>query len=182
MRKLREVIASAALVLLLAMVANAQSVHLKPPKRNPTFVDNGLTLQAVGNLAGLGNEDVLITLAATANATAVCTNPGGSTQPPGQNPAPISVQGTEAIPAGEIQNGNVSFSVTTVAPTSPIPGAPGCPNPNWTETITDLSFTAATITVEQPVGTRVLTVWCTFTRATRNGGVPGNTVSCTTTP
>jgi len=39
--------------------------------------------------------------------------------------------------------------------TSPIPGAPGCPNTNWTETITDLRFTLALLEVEQPIGTEV---------------------------
>jgi hypothetical protein len=179
----RGLFTSAALLLALATVSYAQNVHLKPPNKNPTFVDNVLTLQTVGALSGLGNDDLVITLNATANATATCTNPGsGATQPPGQNPAPISVQGTQAIPADEIKNGNVSFNVTTNAPTSPIPGAPGCPNPLWIETITDLSFTSAKITVEQPAGTTVLTVSCTFTPATQNGGVPTNTVSCTVTP
>ena len=177
----REIITSAASMLLFAIVAHAQNVHLKPPNRAPTFVDQVLTLEAVGNLAGLGEGDVVITLNATANATATCTNPGGGTQPPGQNPAPISVQGTQAIPEGEIKNGNVSFDVKTAAPVTPIPGAPGCPNPNWTENITDLSFTNATITVQQPAGSTVLTVACTFNPATSNGPVPGNTVSCIVT-
>jgi hypothetical protein len=154
-------------------------VHLKPPNRNPSFVDNGLTLTAVGNLAGLGNEDLLITLDATANPTATCANPAGATQPPGQNPAEVDVTGSQAIPADEIKNGNVSFNVTTQPPVTPIPGAPDCPNPQWTETITDLAFTSATITVEQPMGTTVLTVSCTFDPATANGGVPTGNVSCT---
>jgi hypothetical protein len=160
--------------------ALASSVHLKGGKNaKPTFTDNGLTLTAAGELSGLGNGDVLVTLTAQANATATCTNPAGATQPPGQNPAPVTVSGSQAIPASEIKNGNVSFSVTTTGPVSPIPGAPGCPNPNWTETITDLSFTSAVITVQQPPGTTVLTVSCGFSPATSNGIVPGGNVSCT---
>jgi hypothetical protein len=58
------------------------------------------------------------------------------------------------------------FNVTTQPPVSPIPGAPDCPNPNWTETITDLAFTSATITVEQPPGMVVLTISCTFSSPT----------------
>src|SRR5207237_9449534 len=123
----------------------------------PAFIDQGLTLNTAGSLAGLGYEDVLVTLTAQANTTATCTNQGGN-QAPGQNPAPVTVSGSESIPASEIKNGNVAFNVTTEGPVTPIPGAPGCPNPNWTEDITDLAFTSATITVEQPAGTLVLTV------------------------
>jgi hypothetical protein len=141
---------------LLGAAAFAQNVHFKPPSSAPSFVDHGLTLSAAGALAGLGNEDLIVELFASANATAVCTNPGGANQPPGQNPAPVTVAGQVAIPASEIKNGNTTFSVPTQPPTSPIPGAPGCPNPGWTETITDLKFTLALVEVEQPIGTEVL--------------------------
>src|SRR5690242_5542459 len=144
------VMASAAtLMLLLGTSADAGNVHLKPPNSSPQFTDNGLTLTGSGALAGLGAGNILVNLGATANATATCTNPSGKQQPPGQNPAPVSVAGSQAIPASEVKNGNTTFTVTTTPPTSPIPGAPGCPNANWTESITDLSFTSATITVQQ---------------------------------
>src|SRR5256886_14036179 len=141
---------------------SAASLHLKGGANSePPFIDNGLSLTSNGALAGLGNEDLVVTLSPTANVTANCTNHGGN-QPPGQNPAPITVTGSQSIPASEIKNGNVSFSVTTNGPTTPIPGAPDCPNPNWSENIQDLAVTSATITVEQPAGTLVLTVSCTF--------------------
>jgi hypothetical protein len=157
---------------------NAASVHLKGGANSePTFFDNGLSLSTAGALSGLGNEDLVVTLSATANVTANCTNNGGNL-PPGQNPAPITVTGSQSIPASEIKNGNVSFSVTTNGPTTPIPGAPDCPNPNWSENITELAFTSATITVEQPAGTLVLTVSCTFGAPTSNGAVSKQDVVC----
>ncbi len=166
-------------VLVVASGALASSVHLKGGSgAKPAFTDNGLTLTAAGQLSGLGFADVLVSMSAVANPTATCTN-GGQHQAPGQNPAAVTVSGSEAIPAGEIKNGNTPFDVTTQPPVTPIPGAPGCPNPNWTEAIVDMSFTSATITVQQPVGTLVLTVSCTFSPATSNGAVPGSTVSCT---
>jgi hypothetical protein len=66
-----------------------------------------------------------------------------------------------------------------VAPNPVIAGAPDCPNPTWTELIEDLALTSATITVEQPPGTVVLTVTCQFGSPTANGAVPGGNVTCT---
>jgi hypothetical protein len=159
--------------------ALAASVHLKGGKKaEPAFTDLGLTLNATGALSGLGNADVLITLDAMANPQGLCCNPGGECKVPGQNPAPVAVSGSEAIPAGEIKNGNTPFDVTTQPPMSPIPGAPDCPNTGWEESIIDMAFTSAVITVEQPPGTTVLTVSCAISPPTSDGPVPPGTVVC----
>lgn len=157
----------------------ASSVHLKGGNNaEPAFTDLGLALQTAGALAGLGAGDVIVTLTAEADATATCTNPAGQTQPPGQNPAEVTVSGTQLIDSSNIdKNGNTPFSLMTVGPVTPIPGAPGCPNPKWTEDITDLSFTSAVITVDQ--GGIVLTVTCELSPATSAGAVPGSAVTCT---
>src|SRR5436309_4364585 len=124
-----------AIGLMAAPMALGSSVHLKGGHNaEPAFTDNGLTLTETGELAGLGNGDVLVTLTATANPTATCGNPGSNTwQAPGQNPAEVTVTGTVSIPDSEIKNGNTPFSVTTDAPTTPVPGSPDCPNPQLTE-------------------------------------------------
>lgn len=151
---------SAALVLALAMTmvgsaALASSVHFKS-KGGPTFTDNGLTLTASGVLTGLGNGDVTVNINANGQPIATCTNPSGANQPAGQNPAQSTFSGTVVIDASLVKNGNVAFSVTTVAPPTPVPGAPGCPNARWTETIVDVVFSAPSLTVSQG-GRTVLT-------------------------
>jgi hypothetical protein len=167
-----------ALVVAGGVTTFAQSVHLKGGSNaQPIFIDLGVALESTGAISGLGNGDVLISLTAQANVTATCTNQGGNAAP-GQNPAPISVSGGQAIPEEELKNGNTPFDVVTVAPVTSILGAPDCPNPNWREEIVDLSFTSAVLTVEQPVGTPVLTVSCTFTPQTVNGLVPRASVAC----
>jgi hypothetical protein len=172
---------------LTATVASAANPHLKG--NNPiAFTDNGLTLTARVSYAGLGNFDTLQNLTATGQPTSSCTNPAGATQPPGQNPAEAVVSGSTAVPAEDIKNGNVTIATVTNPPVTPIPGAPDCPNPQWTENITDMAFTSATITLFQDAnengtfeaGELVLTVNCTFSPATSNGAVPRSGFTCTT--
>ncbi len=151
-RLLLSLVAAIGIVGMSASGVLAGNVHFN--KSNPpSFTDNGLTLTASGTIYGLGSGDVQVVLTATAIPTATCTNPGGSSKVPGQNPASVTVTGGEAIPSGSIINGHTSFSVTTQPPTSPIPGAPACPNSSWTETITDMSWTSATLQVYQPCST-----------------------------
>jgi hypothetical protein len=178
MKKLIMGLVAGAAALTMAGAADAASVHLKGGRNaEPAFTDQGLSLSASGDLAGLGGGDVVVSMDATANVTSTCTNQGGN-QAPGQNPAPITVSGATRIPASEIKNGNTPFAVDTVPPPAVIAGAPDCPNSNWTERIEDLAFTSAVIVVEQPEGTTVLTVTCSFSPPTSDGAVPAGTVTC----
>jgi hypothetical protein len=108
----------------------------------PTFTDNGTTLTATGSVAGLGNEDVTVTLDATGTAKIIGINPAGK-RAPGQSKV-VNVSGETTIT--DDKNGRVDFSVTTIEPVAP---ADALPNPKWTAIITDVAFSSATVTVEQ---------------------------------
>jgi hypothetical protein len=177
------IVAAVAVVGLFAEQAAAASPHFKG--RNPiAFTDDGLTLSGTASYAGLGNFDSLQVLTATGNTASTCTNQGGNTAP-GQNPAPVTVVGATPVEADDIKNGNVTISSTTHSPETPVPGAPGCANTNWTEDINDVLFTSATIRLfqDQTPGdgefgrweTLVLTATCTFSPPTSNGSVSGFT-------
>lgn len=153
--------------------------HLKGGKTSkPAFEDLGLMLKGSAAVAGLGNYDVDISLSAVGQPLSTCTNPSGQTQPPGQNPAEVTLSGSQHVSASDIKNGNLSFSLQTGAPDPIVAGAPGCPNKQWRQDITDVTFSRATISVVQN-GATVLNVTCTFNPSTANGAVPSKNVTCT---
>lgn len=161
-----------------ADAAWADNVHFK--RGSPSFVDNGFSLTENVKLAGLGNGDLVVRLTAVGRPTAVCATPGGGNLAPGQNPADVSVDsGLVSIPSSQIKNGNVSFAITTLAAPATIAGAPDCPNPNWDEIVTGMSFTSATLTVAQgDVRATVTGTTCGFAPDTADGAVPAATVRC----
>ena len=129
----------------MASEALAASVHFK---REPVFTDAGQSLIGTISLAGLGNQDVTITLQVTGSATYTLISPGGNAAP-GQNKIPVVASASATIPSTQIKNGNLTVTLTTPAPPAPTPKDVGAPNNNWTTKINDVSFTTATITVVQ---------------------------------
>jgi hypothetical protein len=135
-----------AVLAMTATAALAANAHFK--KGSPVFSadKSALTLSASGTITGLGNGDIVVKLDGSGTANLLCTNPGGSSKVPGQNPN-FSASGSAAVPASAVKNGNASFAVTTNPPASPVAGAPDCPNAGWTETITSITWTSARIRV-----------------------------------
>ena len=119
-------------------IASAQSGHFVG---TPTCTDIGTQVQCTGKVAGLGGTTFTITVSAPATATVTCTNPAGNVAP-GQT-FTTTVTGTSG-PFTTPRNGQAPFTVTSTAPTAP-PGS--CPNPQWTATVTDVTFGPATVTL-----------------------------------
>ena len=142
----RNIIIIAAIAAATIPLAYAANVHFKGP--NPSFTDQGTTLLSCFSLTGLGNQDVTITIKTTGFATTLCTNQGGNTAP-GQNKTPVSPSGQITVPSTEIKNGNLSVCLTTQAPPAPTAKDAGCPNTNWSTSLTDVQFTTAEIIVVQ---------------------------------
>lgn len=111
----------------------------------PSFTDVGTQLRVTGTIAGLGNQDIEVVLTATGTTTVTCTNPGGNVAPGQTKTATVEGDATDI----EVKNGKATFSVTTDEPT---PDPSSCPNAKWTPTITDVTFSSATLTVIQPSG------------------------------
>ena len=130
----------------------AASPHYK--RGSPSCSDKGLFEECTATISGLGNFDVVVSLTENGTGTTQCTNPGNGNVVPGQNPAiPVTPSGILALPAADIKNGNLTFTIDTVVPTVTSAQA-GCPNGNWTASFTDISFTAGggTLTVSQCIG------------------------------
>jgi hypothetical protein len=143
---------SVAALLALPGVASAQSGHFV---QTQTCTDIGTQVQCSGKVAGLGGTTFEISVAAQGTATVVCINPGGN-RAPGQDTS-VTVSGSSG-PLPTPRNGQFRYTVTSVAP-GPLPATPTCPNDQWTPTITDVSFTTATITLtEDGVVSDVVTV------------------------
>jgi hypothetical protein len=146
MKRINKSVLTIALALLVVPLAYAASVHFKGG--NPTFTDQGTTLNTCFSLAGLGNQDVTITVVANGLIDTTCTNPGGNVAP-GQNKTPVSPTTQVTIPSNQIKNGNLSVCLATKTPQAPTAAEAGCPNGNWTASVNDVEFTSAKITVVQ---------------------------------
>jgi hypothetical protein len=130
----RIAVLSAVLVLAVAAIASA-AVNFRS---GPTCTDRGTTLNCTGNVSGLGQEPLTVTITSPATATTTCTNPAGNVAP-GQT-FTFTASGTQTVQVDK--NGRATFNLTTLAPTPP---ANSCPNPMWTATVTDVTFGNVTI-------------------------------------
>lgn len=135
---------------LTAWNAFAASPHVKGGRNAAGVItaDQGKTLEACITLSGLGGGDLYATVIAQGVPVTTCTSPGGN-EAPGQNPATGTYSGTDITPSSEIKNGTVTVCANTDTPPNPSGIEGGCPNNNWSATITDVKFTGGTLVVRQ---------------------------------
>ena len=119
-----------------ASAALAQSGHFVGTQ---TCQDVGTSLQCSGKVAGLGGTTFEIRVTADGTASVECANPAGNVAP-GQSFTFDAEGSTGSLPTP--RNGQFRYTVATQAPSAP---AGSCPNPKWTATVTDVSFTNITL-------------------------------------
>jgi hypothetical protein len=140
----------------------------------PTCTDVGTQLECTAELAGLGNEDLTMSISSGSFASVFCVSPGGN-RSPGQNKTPGTVTGSTTIPGSAIKNGRARISAETDEPVTPSAQAAGCPNPRWTTELDDVGFTNITVTISQG-GTLLFTCTRSGDPTTNNQTVP---LTCT---
>jgi hypothetical protein len=123
---------------LAAVPVLAQSGHFVGTQ---TCKDIGTQVQCSGKVAGLGGTTFTILVSAQGTASVTCTNPAGNVAP-GQSFTTTTTG--QSGPFATPRNGQAPYTVTSTAPTAP---AGSCPNPKWKATVTDVSFTTATLTL-----------------------------------
>ena len=136
-----------ATVLLLSLSATAAFAAITF-HQGPTVTFSGSTATATFNLSGLGNDPATAQLFVDGIARYTCANKGGN-EAPGQNPQPASGASPVFDLTDSQKNGrdSVSISATLTAPTNIPAKTAGCPNGNWTATLSSLTVTSARLVI-----------------------------------
>jgi hypothetical protein len=110
------------------------------------------SVTCTGELAGLGNADLVLDLSVSGSAVYQCQNNGGNTAP-GQNKVLVGPStSTTTIPANAIKNGRTKFTTNAAvlsAPTTVSGSVAGCPNANWTGVNPVVTLTSITLKISQ---------------------------------
>src|SRR5262245_47982231 len=98
-----------------AVVVAASPHYKKDGKPTCAIAGDGSSSCTSGEVAGLGNENVLVVVTVNGIAGTLCHNPGNSLEVPGQNPAEGSASAGVFIDSSQIKNGTLVIPpITTV--------------------------------------------------------------------
>jgi hypothetical protein len=141
-----------------------------------TATNTSQSVVCTGELAGLGNADLVLDLSASGFAVYQCQNNGGNIAP-GQNKVLVGpATTTTTIPANAIKNGRTKFTTNAAvlsAPSTVSGSVAGCPNSNWTGVNPVVTLTSITLRISQ---TNLL---FTCTASNPNGLTGTVTLTCT---
>jgi hypothetical protein len=140
-----------------------------------TATDTSQSVTCTGELAGLGNVDLVLDLSVSGFALYQCENNGGNIAP-GQNKVLVGPStSTTTIPASAIKNGRTTFTTNPAVLSAPLTtsaAVAGCPNANWTGVNPVVTVTSITLKISQ---TELL---FTCTASDPNGLTGTVTLSC----
>lgn len=146
---------TSAFVIAFSIVAFAAHPHYKGRNGKPTCtIEENTASCSGGEVAGLGNADVRVSVSLGAAADTFCHNPGNSNIVPGQNPAEATGSTSIDLSADQIKNGTLVLPAISTTVTVPVPtvAAAGCPNDNWTVSLGPIVYGPGVYTFEQPPG------------------------------
>ena len=140
-----------------------------------TTISTSQSVTCTGELAGLGNTDLVLSLTVSGFAVYQCQNPGGNIAP-GQNRVLVGPAITPTIvPGSAIKNGRTAFTTDPAvlsALSTVSRAAAGCPNGQWTGVNPVVTVTNITLQISQTS----LLFTCTATDPTGLTGMV--TLSC----
>jgi hypothetical protein len=140
-----------------------------------TATDTSQSVTCTGELAGLGNVDLVLDLSVSGFALYQCQNGGGNIAP-GQNKVLVGpATSSTTIPASAIKNGRTPFTTNPAVLSAPLTtsaAVAGCPNANWTGVNPVVTVTSITLKITQT------TLLFTCTASDPNGLTGTVTLSC----
>ncbi len=105
--------------------------------------------------AGLGNQDVQVTVYLAASVPVTCYNPGANRVVNG-HPATVVGSTSVGFPSDQIKNGSLTIPImTTTANLTAPDAATACPNGNWTVQLGTATFGPGRYSFQQPAGTEL---------------------------
>ena len=168
-------------VLLIVMLA-ATPVYAGNIKLSGSFGSGSMHFEGVATGVG-GYNGITLELIGFGVPVVLCTNNGGNTAP-GQNPSSITVDGFTYINPDQIDSttkkGKTPVAVSADEKGIVISGIDGgCPNNNWTATITSMEWFGAVINVYNGDSTDPVNLLKTFNYSCDPSLKSGDTLSCT---